>query len=149
MTSNKSFEKGDIICKEGAYELWMYELIKGSVSIYKDYGLATQEKIADINKGYLGEMGLINSLPRTATVVANESSEVAVIDEYDFVDYFKNPDKTADLFLCLVERINTINSQYSEACSTVRDYLKAEEENAPKSNALVEAMKKFAAAFRS
>ena len=149
MTSNKSFEKGDIICKEGAYELWMYELIKGSVSVYKDYGLATQEKIADINKGYLGEMGLINSLPRTATVVANESSEVAVIDEYDFVDYFKNPDKTADLFLCLVARINTINSQYSEACSTVRDYLKAEEENAPKSNALVEAMKKFAAAFRS
>ncbi|MBP9997178.1 MAG: cyclic nucleotide-binding domain-containing protein [Lachnospiraceae bacterium] len=149
MAGNKTFEKGEVICKEGAYELWMYEVIKGSVAVYRDYGLTTQEKIADVDKGYIGEMGLINSMPRIATVVANETTEVSVIGEDDFVEYFKNPEKTTDMFLCLVERLNKINSDYMDACATVRDYLKAEEANAPKSGSLVEAMKKFAAAFRN
>ena len=149
MATNKVFNKGDVICKEGAYELWMFEIVKGSVSVYRDYGLATQEKIADVDKGYIGEMGLINSMPRIATVVANEETEVTVITEEDFKDYYNNPDKTADIFICLCERVNSINAEYMEACATVRDYLKMEKENAPKSSGLVEAMKKFAAAFRN
>lgn len=147
--NNKKFEKGDIICKEGAYELWMYKIISGSASVYKDYGLSTQEKIAELDKGFIGEMGLIDSLPRVATVVANEATEVNVIDEDGFTEYFKDPDNTEDIILCLVERINKINSEYMEACATVREYLEAEEANAPKSGALIEAMKKFAKAFRN
>lgn len=146
--TNKTFEKGEIICKEGAYELWMYALVKGSASVYKDYGLDTQELIAKVDKGYIGEMGLINSLPRIATVVADEPTEVTVIGEDDYVEYFKDQNNTTDMFLCLVQRLNTINSEYTEACSTVRDYLKAEEANAPKGS-LIDAMKKFAAAFRN
>lgn len=148
MACNKTFKSGDIICKEGAYELWMYEVVSGSASVYKDYGLSTQEKIADVSEGYIGEMGLINSMPRIATVVANEATELKVIDEAGFAEYIRNSDKTADLLLCLVERQNKINTEYLEACSTVRDYLKAEEANAPKSSGLIGAMKKFAAAFR-
>ena len=150
MTCNtQTFEKGEIICKEGAYELWMYEIVKGSASVYKNYGLDTEEKIADLEKGFIGEMGLINSLPRVATVVANEATEVNVIGEDDYVEYFKDPANTTDMFLCLVERLNKINSDYMEACATVRDYLKAEEANAPKESGLIGAMKRFAAAFRN
>lgn len=144
----KVFNTGDIICKEGAYELWMYEILSGSVSIYKDYSLPTQEKIATVKEGLIGEMGLINSLPRVATVVADAETKLALIGEDDFSEYCKDPDKASRMFICLTERLRQINATYTEACETVRDYLDAEEKNAPKSNALTDAMKRFAAAFR-
>ena len=147
MDNIREYSKGDVICKEGAYELWMYEVLSGSVSVYKDYQTENENKIADIDSGFLGEMGMINSLPRNATVVANENTKLAIIDEDDFIKYFDDPKKVEEVMICLVKRMNEINANYIDACATVDGYLKCEEKK-NRDAGLVEKMKKFAEAFR-
>ncbi len=146
MSMTKTYKAGEIICNENSYEMWMYELVSGSVEVIKDYGTAEEETLSVITSGYFGEMGLIDALPRTATVVAKEDTTVAIIDEDALNSYFEDaPEKVAAIFICLAERLGKLNENYLEACQTVKTYLG----NESKDNAVTAAMKKFASIFRA
>ncbi len=145
-----NFKKNDIICKEGAYEMFMYDILSGSVAIYKDYGLESERKIGEASGGYIGEMGLLDSMPRTATVVANEDVEAAKIDEPLLIEYFRcHPDKISSLMICLAGRMREISNNYTDAINTIKECLETEESKNPKSNALMKSLKKFSDYFRS
>ncbi|MCR5626805.1 MAG: cyclic nucleotide-binding domain-containing protein [Lachnospiraceae bacterium] len=144
------YKKGDIISKQGSYELWMYEILSGTVGIYQNYGESDEKKIAEVNDNYVGEMGLISSMPRNATIVAMDDVLVAQIEEQTFVEYFReHPDKIYSLICCLADRLASIDTEVQSVSNTIKDMIAVEEKNEEKNGALVNAMKKFSSIFKS
>lgn len=76
------FDYSDTIVKEGATENSFYIILKGSVSIRKETGIANVKKpIYTLRKGEcFGEMSVITGKPRSAHVIADEETYLLKID---------------------------------------------------------------------
>jgi CRP-like cAMP-binding protein/ABC-type transporter Mla MlaB component len=72
--TRRDFEPGEIICSEGDEGDRMWLLAKGSVSVRLTLGAGRQSmRIASLARGTaIGEMSLIDSARRSATIVADE-----------------------------------------------------------------------------
>ena len=69
--------KGQILFREGDLALSMYVIKAGSVGVYTDYGTSGEKQIAVLKQDdFLGEMGMIEGLPRNATAVILEDATV-------------------------------------------------------------------------
>lgn len=70
------FERGDIVCREGDAGDRMWLIVKGSVSVRLSIEGKTQtRRIAGLGRGTtVGEMALVESVPRSATIVADEAT---------------------------------------------------------------------------
>ena len=134
MTETKFFAKGEIIFKENSWELAMYDIKKGKVGIYVNYGKEDQKMLTELDAGkYFGEMGVIDAMPRTATAAALEDTEVTVIDSNDFEAYLsQDPEKIIDVFQKLCGRLRELSESYVEACATVTEYVESKENDKPK-----------------
>ena len=65
-----SFHAGDVVFREDEMQLSMYEVRKGSVGIYLDYGTEQERQLTVLKEKQLfGEMGLLEAAPRSATAV--------------------------------------------------------------------------------
>ncbi len=149
MADTLNFKKGDVICEQGKYELWFYEVLSGSMTAYKDYGTDDQKELGKINGGYVGEMGFLNSMSRNSTVIADEDSSLVKIDEGSFNDYFiSHPDKILSILQCLSGRLNEIDVNCAEAFNTLRDCVEANEKKIGISGNLKAAMRKVLDVFR-
>ena len=80
VSSRRHYSKGDIIFREGDVAEELFLIISGSVEIFR------QDNEKEILFGHIGqgsifgERGVIQQLPRTATVVATEDTEVLILD---------------------------------------------------------------------
>jgi len=76
-------KKGEALCVEGAVETSMYVILSGEFEIYK-----LQKKVdVAVSGEYFGEMVLIDSQPRSATVRATTDSMVMQIDAEVFTKH--------------------------------------------------------------
>ena len=142
---NTTFKQGEIICRENTYENWMYEIISGCIEVVKDYEMDTQKTLAEVRSGFIGEMGMLDTLPRAATLIAKEETVLRYLDRDGLEDYVAaEPEKSTELLLCMMDRLNKLNGDYLDACNTIKDYLETEE----KEKSLLGRMKKFASIFR-
>ncbi len=93
--SRESFSKGSVIIQEGEEGNTMYILEKGTVEVSKTltlkvsrHDLGRMEKTLIKLKGdehpFFGEMALLESDERSATITAGEDSELLVIEREDF-----------------------------------------------------------------
>ena len=65
------YKKGDIIYQEGSFEMAMYRITKGTVSVIANYGEETEMLFVDQTEGqYFGYLELIEAIPRSATIIA-------------------------------------------------------------------------------
>jgi len=79
MSRRESYEAGETIIQEGAGGSTMYLVLKGRVSIRKLSG-GQEMEIKHVSKGEcFGEMAVISQMPRSATVVALQPTEVIAI----------------------------------------------------------------------
>jgi len=79
-------KKGDYIFKEGDPADSLYLIHRGRVQISKDIGDA-DEKILVLGEGqFIGEMAIINAMPRSANAIAVEDCELIRMDR----NYFEN-----------------------------------------------------------
>lgn len=71
------FEPGESIIREGEKDTWIYFLLSGEVTIYKNH-----KKIHSLKRSgeILGEMGIIDGSPRSATIKAKEKSLLLGVD---------------------------------------------------------------------
>jgi CRP-like cAMP-binding protein len=77
-------KKGAIIITEGDAADKMYVVKKGAVDIYKGEGL-NKTKVTHLLPGaHFGEVALIDSNPRSASVVALEDTELLSIERKEF-----------------------------------------------------------------
>ncbi len=147
MDEVKKYKKGQIISKEGDFELWMYDLILGRVGIYSNYGTPDQVELS-INDApsFFGEVGFIESMPRYGTSVALEDCTVRIINHDNLSEYFdKRPAKVVSIMESLATRLRNIYKLFTSACNTFEEFVETEEAGEPVSEELKARMIKFAA----
>lgn len=114
-TSTKmEYKAGERIFAEGDPSYYCYQVVRGRVDIVLSPG-GRREVIASLGPGEVfGEMGVIDSGPRSATAIAAEDSECVVFGALDLLDQFdEDPATTIDVMKTLVRRLRQSNRRYS------------------------------------
>ena len=144
-------KNNQVLIRQGEIATNMYEIISGQVGIYMDYGDEAQKEIGILSEGdFVGELELIDSSTRIASVIAlGNDVVVKKLTVEDFNDLVKeHPAKVILMIQQLSARVRRLDNLYLEACSTIDEYRRAEEENLPKSPSLLARLRKFAAVAR-
>jgi CRP-like cAMP-binding protein/cytochrome P450 len=86
---SRVFQQGEIIIRQGDTATAFYIVERGTVSVSKD-----GKVVAQLAPGqYFGEIGLLNGVPRTATVTAQSASvQVLELSRESFLDLVENCD---------------------------------------------------------
>lgn len=133
----RCYPKGEVIFTEGSFEKAMYDLVEGEVGIYAHYGrpdvrLLTVLKAED--KATFGEMGLLDSMPRSATAVALEDVKVGYITGETFGSHFgENPEAVLRIMQNMSKRIRELTQNYLDACRAVAESVDSERTGKEKS----------------
>ncbi|MFZ0398083.1 MAG: cyclic nucleotide-binding domain-containing protein [Methyloceanibacter sp.] len=104
-----TFAPGEVIFREGDKADKMYVVLSGEVEVH------LQGTVIDtlVQGATFGEMALIDGSPRSATVVAKTSSEVAAINEKTFVLLVDEmPYFALSTMRNLVDRLRRMNEQW-------------------------------------
>lgn len=146
--NNLKIGKGKVIFAEGTSENCMYDIISGSVNIVADYGKMSEKVLTTLKEGStFGELGMIENLPRSATAVANERTELNAITYDEFAVYFKDkPEKVMDILRNTSHRMRSLTKDYLDVCGCIAEYVKCEDNDAPVSDELMGKLKKIARA---
>jgi len=135
------FSAGDLIFREGDFQLTMYDIQKGSVGVYLDYDTEQKKQLTVLRENqFLGEMGLVGSAPRSATAVALEDGTVLrEIGEDEFFGYFEDkPERLLQILRQMSARIRENTEAYQEVCRALFEKEEAEKAGIEKSDALNE-----------
>ncbi|MBQ9661633.1 MAG: cyclic nucleotide-binding domain-containing protein [Oscillospiraceae bacterium] len=120
----KTFRKGDVIFNEGDPGDCMYDVYTGKIGVYAAYGTPEQKLLTEYYPDqYLGEMGLLEKAPRSATAVAMENNtSAAVITEDAFGEFFeKNP---ANVFMIVKQMSHNLRRRtrdFVEVCRSIKE----------------------------
>ena len=84
LAKHHSYEKGDLIVREGERDGRLFIIISGEVSVVKDLGGPSEKTLRVLRSdNYFGEMALIDDYVRTASVVADDQAEVLSLDQWN------------------------------------------------------------------
>ncbi|KTD63903.1 Crp/Fnr family transcriptional regulator [Legionella spiritensis] len=79
------FAKDDILMREGQLGEFCYILISGQVEVFRTFNNDEKFIIAQLQPGeIIGELAIIDELPRSASVVALEPTNTLAISAWDF-----------------------------------------------------------------
>ena len=134
-----TFASGDVIFWQGDFSTSMFDIISGKVGIYIDYETAKEKLLAELGmEDTVGEMGMIEVYPRSATAVALEPETLLVeIGEDELNDYFRNkPEKLLRIMKQISRRIRETNRKYYDACRAIYEEDEAEKSGMEKSEEL-------------
>lgn len=140
----ETFKMGDVIFHQGDEGNQMYAINSGQVGIYVNYGKDNERCLVELGEGrYFGEMAMIEDMPRSATAVAFEETQLTVISKADFICYIADhSDVAVSIMTQLSGRLRTLTSDYVDVCKTMAEAV-AEGMTAKKPS-LWEKMKKYA-----
>ena len=104
-----NFKKGEDIIEEGTLGDCAYILEKGSVEVSKLSPRGVKQVLGILAKSEIfGEMGLIDGLPRSATVTALEDCVMSVCSKETFNNLADhNPESLIPIFKVLVGRLRS------------------------------------------
>lgn len=118
-----SLKKDEVLFPELALQETMYIILSGSLEVYKK-----QNRIAVREAGdFLGEMALLESKPRSASVRALSNAEVLEIGKETFFEYFATNPKVIWEILKVIsarnrEDLNVIVASYQEIRNSREKY---------------------------
>ncbi len=111
------FERGQVLCQEGETGHSMFILLKGDVEISINSFSDNPQSLGMLQEGsFFGEMSLLESKPRSATIIAC-SPQVTVLEvsELDFSKLLLNATSiTYRLLLSLNSRLNNMLDRINE-----------------------------------
>ena len=127
-TIEKTFNNGEVIIKEGDTGNTFYQLLDGNVAVYKNYGEKDEAAIATLGPGqYFGEMAVIETYPRSTTVVAEGDVKVTEISADELNEYItQHPDKIIEIMRLLGNRLKAMTADYNEVKKVLDDVRKAD-----------------------
>ena len=65
-TGERRFKRGQIICKPGEMDMNMYNILYGSVAVYKDYGTPEEVEVVTLSEGdFFNVISFLESRPAT------------------------------------------------------------------------------------
>ena len=141
-----TFNKGDVIFRQGDDANEMFDVLSGSVGVYVNYGTENETKLTVLKNGdFLGEMGLIERYPRSATAVAMEDgTELREIGEKEFADFFSiQPERLLEIMRQISERLRARTEDYEGACLVLKGLKETEAEPEKRSKSLLDKAKKL------
>ena len=133
------FPIGEVIFRQDDPSDCMYEIRSGRVGIYLDYEGENQKKIAELTADqFLGEMGMIEDVPRSATAVAlSDGTALMKIDDAELGEYFLDrPEQLLQLMKQLSSRIRERTVQYYDTCRALAAAVAAEKSGTEKDESL-------------
>lgn len=145
---SRKYALNEIIFRQGDESSCMYSVLHGKVGLFLDYGSPTEVGLAELHEDqFFGEMGVLDSAPRTSTAVAlEEGTELEVISGDSVEAYFEeHPDEVAVLLMQMCARLRSTTRRYVDVCHTVREALEAETYGYRKSSELAERIAKYTA----
>jgi len=103
------FKKGQVIIEEGTLGDCAYIIEQGSVEVSKLTPQGEKQVLGVLEKSEIfGEMGLIDGLPRSATVTALEDCVMSVCSQETFNNLADhNPESLIPIFKVLVGRLRS------------------------------------------
>jgi CRP/FNR family transcriptional regulator, cyclic AMP receptor protein len=105
----RNYSKKTQIITEGDDSHCLYFVFSGKVKVYLDDDAGKEIIVNTHGEGeFFGELGLIQSIKRTASVVTTEDTRLGVMSETDFRDCLADePEFALNLINNLVERLKT------------------------------------------
>jgi len=112
----KSCKVGDIVFEEGALGRELYIILEGTVGVYKNTTEGEAE-LARIEKGgIVGEMSLLDHMPRSATIKCLEPAKLLVINEATFQAALKSvPIWLTSIIKIVVSRLRDANKRVDQS----------------------------------
>jgi CRP-like cAMP-binding protein len=111
---------GDILFKEGANEHFVGFVMQGALQVWKDNLTGRRQSIATLPKGSsIGEMALLDNLPRSATVEAKQPSMLHILRKADFAELEREHPAIAIKILKYIARTLSLNLR--KASNTLSD----------------------------
>lgn len=129
------FPIGEVIFREDDPSDCMYEIRQGRVGIFLDYEGENQRKIAELTADqFLGEMGMIEDVPRSATAVAlQDGTALLRIDEAELAEYFLDrSEQLLQLMKQISSRTRERTVQYYDTCRALAAAVAAEKSGTEK-----------------
>jgi CRP-like cAMP-binding protein len=119
VATTRSYDEGAVIVRQGDTSMSFYAILSGLVRVDRETDRRGGAELARRGPGgYFGEMGLIDDLPRSATVVALEPTECALLAKWDFQNELRDdPDIALALLPELNRRIRDLNEQVARLSS--------------------------------
>jgi len=109
-TITRAYKKGDLIVKQGELAVAFYLITKGHVNVAHGGEGDNQTVLASLGQGeFFGEMAILDSYPRSASVVAVEDTECLVLSRWDFLAELRsNPFIAVQMLPVLSRRIRKL-----------------------------------------
>jgi CRP/FNR family cyclic AMP-dependent transcriptional regulator len=109
-TITRAYKKGETIVKEGENAVAFYLITKGRVNVMRGGRGSSQTALASLGPGeFFGEMAILDSYPRSASVVATEDTECLVLSRWDFLAELRsNPFIAVQMLPVLSRRIRKL-----------------------------------------
>ena len=129
----KSYQKGEIIFRQGDPAQSMFSIVDGRVGIYLDYGTEKEKKLTELFlDDFFGEMGLIDGAPRSATAVALErNTRLEEITEEKLGELFReDPPRVLMIMQTLSRRLRRLTKEYRTVCKAAADVTASGGQNA-------------------
>lgn len=107
MMKTVSYKKGEAIIEEGTLSDCAYIIEKGSVEVSKNRPDGQTQVLGTLRESEIfGEMGLIDGLPRSATVIALEDCVVSILSQETFNNLaHHNPESLMPILKVLAKRL--------------------------------------------
>jgi CRP/FNR family cyclic AMP-dependent transcriptional regulator len=113
LATTRGYKASSVIVRQGDTSMSFYVILSGRVRIEQEVGDNQRLTLREFGPGgYFGEMGLIDDMPRSATVVAVEPTECALLAKWDFGNELReDPDIAMALLPILSQRIRDLEAQ--------------------------------------
>ncbi len=116
----RRYNKGDVVFEENSFGRELYIIQSGKVAVYKDSPEGRLELAVIQKGGVIGEMSLLDNLPRSATVIAVEPTEAIVINQLAFQRILQQvPPWLSSIIKIVVSRLRDTNRRIG--LSALRD----------------------------
>jgi len=119
LTRESQYAAGSVILREGEPGNGIYFIRSGLVRIVKYYGAEPPVVLAEMGPGdFFGEMSLVESVARSASVVASADTAVFLLRGLDFLQlYQKRPEQYGIVMLNLARelarRLRTLDEKFA------------------------------------
>src|SRR5258706_10949082 len=116
--TTRSYHEGAMIVRQGDTSMSFYVVLRGRVRVeHEAEGRAGKSTLEELEPGgAFGEMGLIDDLPRAASVIAIEPTECALLARWDFQNELRDdPDIALALLPVLNARIRELDARLARA----------------------------------
>jgi CRP-like cAMP-binding protein len=112
----QNYKSGEVIFREGEQSDAAYLVVSGKVRIVKGLDTAGAKDIAVVGAGqYVGEMGAIDEVPRSASAVADSAVACLPVTPEAFLYMLRrNPEEAIDLLKILFERLREANKRLAQ-----------------------------------